>query len=94
MKKIRLLFITFGFLLFAGACNSDSKAGTWDSEQKAKWTKSCMEFMETNGVEKLNAVDFCDCMLNKTSEKYTPEEAAKINEEEERILWDSCHYNW
>lgn len=94
MKKIRLLFITFGFLLFAGACNSDSKADTWDSEQKAKWTKSCMEFMETNGVEKLNAVDFCDCMLKKTSEKYTPEEAAKINEEEERILWDSCHYNW
>ena len=106
MKIIKLLIVTFGFLVFAGACNSDSKAekkapakkekaaDTWNDEQKAKWTKSCMEFMETNGVEKRNAVDFCDCMLKKTSEKYTPEEAAKITEEEERKLWDSCDYDW
>jgi hypothetical protein len=94
MKMIRLLLVTFGLLLFAGACNCDSKADTWDNDQKAKWTKSCMTFMETKGVEEKNAVDFCDCMLEKTSEKYTPEEAANITEDEERKLWESCDYDW
>ncbi len=53
-----------------------------------------MKFMETNEVEEKNATDFCDCMLEKTSEKYTPAEAAKITEEEERKLWESCDYTW
>lgn len=94
MKIIRLLFLAFGLFLFASACNSDSKADTWNSEQKAQWTKNCMKFMETNGTEKRNAVDFCDCMLKKTSEKYTPEEAANIDADEERKLWESCDYSW
>ncbi len=94
MKTIKLLLVTFGLLLFAGACNSDSKADTWDKNQKDKWTNSCMKFMKDNGVEEKNAVDFCDCVLEKTSEKYTPEEAANITEEEERKLWDSCDYDW
>ena len=94
MKTIRLLLVTIGLLLFAAACNSESKADTWNEDEKAKWTKSCMTFMETNGVEEKNAVDFCDCMLKKTSEKYTPKEAANITEDEERKLWESCDYDW
>ena len=94
MKIIRLLFVSLGLLLFVSACNCDSKADTWSSEQKAEWTKSCKSFMETNGVEEKNAVDYCDCMLEKTSQNYTPEEAAKITEDEERKLWESCDYSW
>ncbi|MBC8321777.1 MAG: hypothetical protein H8E34_13760 [Bacteroidetes bacterium] len=94
MKTIRLLFVSFGLLLFVSACNNDTKTDTWSSEQKATWTKNCKEFMKTNGVEEMNAVDFCDCMLKKTSEKYTAEEAANITEVEERKLWESCDYTW
>ncbi len=94
MKTIKLLFVSLGLLFFIGECNCESKSDKWSSEQKATWTKSCMTFMENNGVEEKNAVDFCDCMLDKTSEKYTPEEAAKITEEEERKLWQSCDYDW
>jgi len=94
MKTIKVLLVTFGLLLFASACSHDSKADTWDKDQKAKWTNNCMKFMEDQKVEKKNAVDFCDCMLKKTSEKYTPEEAVTITEEEERELWDSCDYDW
>ncbi len=94
MKIINLLFVAFGLLLITGSCNCDSKADTWSDEQKAEWTKSCKEFMKTNGVEDKNAVDFCDCMLEKTSKEYTPDEAAKITEEEERKLWESCDYTW
>ena len=94
MRTIKLLLVTFGLLLFASACNCDSKADTWDSDQKAKWTNNCKKFMKDKGVEEKNAVDFCDCMLEKTSEKYTPEEAVNITEEEERKLWESCDYDW
>ena len=81
-------------LFVASACNCDSKADTWTQEDKAKWTKSCLTFMETNGVEENNAKDFCDCMLDKTSKKYTPQEASEITEDEERKLWESCDYSW
>jgi len=94
MKSFKLLLVTFGLLLFVGACNSDSKSDTWDKDQKAKWTSNCMKFMKDKGVEEKNAVDFCDCMLEKTSQNYTPEEAVNITEEEERKLWNSCDYDW
>jgi len=85
MKTIRLLLVTFGLLLFAGACNCDSKADTWGQRpKKLRGLKKCMTFMEEKGtLKKRIAVDFCDCMLEKTSEKYTPEEAVNITEEEE-----------
>lgn len=94
MKTIKLLFASLSLLFLIAACNCDSKADSWSDEQKTTWKKSCMTFMENNGVEEKNAVDFCDCMLEKTSEKYTPEEAANITEEEERKLWESCDYDW
>jgi hypothetical protein len=33
-------------------------------------------------------------MFEKTSDKYTPEEAEGITAEEERKLWNECDYNW
>ena len=94
MKITKLLFISIIIIAFASACNCDSKADTWTKEQKTEWTNNCKTFMKTNGVEEQNAVDYCDCMLEKTSENYTPEEAVNITEDEERKLWESCDYTW
>jgi hypothetical protein len=80
-------------LTFAG-CNSDSKAKSWNQEQKDQWTAKCLKFMEERSVQKDQAVDFCDCMLKKTSEKFTPQEAEKITAREERELWKECDYQW
>ncbi len=98
MKIIKILFVTIGLFFFVSSCNSNSKAkskaDTWNKGQKEQWTSKCLTFLEANGVEKKNAVDYCSCVLEKTSEKYTPAEAANITEEEERKLWDSCDYSW
>ncbi len=96
MKIIKLLFAFVIMAALFSACNYDnkSKADSWNDQQKTVWTNKCTGFMKTNGVEEKAAVDFCDCMLDKTSEKYTPEEAANITEEEERKLWEECDYTW
>jgi len=96
MKIVRTLFLISSVVLLATACNcnSDSKADTWSAEQQTEWKSKCMQFMNEQGVEKDNAVDFCDCMYEKTSEKYTPDEAANITADEERELWSECDYSW
>lgn len=96
MNIIKVLFASVILLAAITACDCQdkSKADTWNDQQKTEWTTKCKGFMKTNGVEEKNAEDFCDCMLEKTSEKYTPEEAASITEEEERKLWESCDYTW
>ncbi len=94
MKIVRTFLLTASVILLATACNCDSKADTWSAEQQTEWKSKCMQFMNEQGVEKDNAVDFCDCMYEKTSEKYTPEEAANITADEERELWSECDYSW
>ncbi|MBC8489633.1 MAG: hypothetical protein H8D45_26745 [Bacteroidetes bacterium] len=94
MKKIKILILVIAGAALMYACNSNSKADTWSEEQKDKWKTNCMEFMSANNVEKNAAAGFCDCMFKKTSEKYTPGEAANITEEEERKLWEECDYSW
>ena len=94
MKTLRILALAFSIVIIAGACNCNSQADKWSSEQKAAWTENCMEFMAQQGVDKKDAVGFCDCMFEKTSEKYTPEQAAAITEQEERKLWDECDFSW
>ncbi len=94
MKTIKFAIGIILVLFIASACNSDSKADTWTKEDTTKWTQSCLKFMESNGVEKEDAVGFCDCMLKKTSEKYTPKEAENLTEDQERKLWESCDYSW
>jgi len=94
MKTLKILTFMFLVAIFASACSVNSKADQWSSDQKAKWTEKCMNFMDNQGVDKKDAEGFCDCMLKQTSEKYTPEEAAKINEEEERKMWQECDYVW
>jgi len=94
MKKFRILIPAIGFLLLLGAAGCNTKAKTWSQEQKDTWTTSCMKFMNDHGVAQKEATDFCDCMLKKTSDKYTPDEAVKITPEEERQLWKECDYQW
>lgn len=76
------------------ACQTNSKADTWSADQQKEWKKSCMTLLLDNGVEKSVAEDRCDCMFEKTSEKYTPEEAAKIDIKQEKKLWEECDYSW
>jgi hypothetical protein len=95
MKNLTLLMLSFSLGITAGDCSSStSNADKWSSEQKTAWTQHCMEFMSQEGVDEKNAKGFCDCMLSKTSEKYTPETAAAINKAEERKLWEECDNNW
>jgi hypothetical protein len=96
MKKFRLMIpaLAMLFSVILAGCNSNSKAKSWSPEQKEQWTTSCLKFMDERGTPKNQAVDFCDCMLKKTSEKYTPQEAEKITPQEERKLWQECDYQW
>ncbi|MAZ93967.1 MAG: hypothetical protein CMF58_06055 [Lentimicrobiaceae bacterium] len=96
MKIFNLIFASLILVSIAVSCNQSAKTNESLSseEQKSEWTNKCMKFMESNGTEERNATDFCDCMLKKTSEKYSPEQAASITAEEERKLWESCDYTW
>lgn len=91
MKNLIYLIGIIGFL---SSCNSNSKADTWSADQQDKWKNDCMELLLSNGVNKPVAADHCDCIFKKTSEKYTPEEAANITTEEERKIWEECDYSW
>ena len=96
MNKIGLVIPALALLfsvIFAG-CNSNSKAKSWSPDQKSKWTTNCLKFTEERSMPKTQAVGFCDCMLKKTTEKYTPQEAGKITTQEERKLWQDCDYQW
>ncbi|MCX6277182.1 MAG: hypothetical protein NT004_03675 [Bacteroidetes bacterium] len=94
MRKFRYFIPALGFMLLATITGCNSKAKSWSQEQKETWTTSCMKFMNDRGVAKKDAASFCDCMLKKTANKYTPEEAVKITPEEERQLWQQCDYQW
>ena len=95
MNKIKYLIFVIGLVFIMGSCcNHNSKSDTWSDEQKAEWTESCLKMMSENQVFKGNAEDVCDCMLKKTSENYTPEEAVNITEEEEQKIWETCDYSW
>lgn len=74
--------------------NASSKSDTWNDNQKAEWKENCEEFLITKGVDRGDAKDFCDCMLEKTADKYTPEEAEKITVEEQQEIWQACDYQW
>ncbi|MEI7724186.1 MAG: hypothetical protein WCK09_03730 [Bacteroidota bacterium] len=94
MKKFRVLIPVIGFIMLVSFTGCKSKAKSWSQQQKDTWTASCMKFMSDRGVEQKKAAGFCDCMLKKTSNKYTPEEAVKITASEERQLWQECDYQW
>jgi len=91
-SSLLMMALTIPLFLFFTGCNS--KAKSWNQAQKDKWTESCKKFMNDRGVAQKDAAGFCDCMLKKTSEKYTPEEAVKITPAEEQQLWKQCDYNW
>lgn len=94
MKKLRFFIPALGFMMLVGYTGCNSKSKSWSQEQKDKWTTNCMKFMNDRGVAQKDAVGFCDCMLKKTSNEYTPEEAVKITADQERQLWQQCDYQW
>ena len=95
MKNRTLIFMVFIILLGGiSSCNQKPKKTTWSDEQKTKWKSECKQLLGGRGLYAKDADALCDCMLKKTSEKYTPEEAAKITTDEERKLWQECDYQW
>jgi hypothetical protein len=94
MKKTSMIIVVLFLSLILGMSGCKSKSGSWSKEEKDKWTASCMKFMQDRNVDQKDAAGFCDCMLKKTSEKYTPEEAVKITPAEEQQLWKECNYSW
>ncbi len=53
-----------------------------------------MKFMNDRKIDQKDAAGFCDCMLKKTSEKYTPQKVVKITPAEEQQLCKECNYSW
>jgi hypothetical protein len=97
MNNKKLLTILLLIILLGGfeSCKHlPTKENTWTDEQKTKWKTDCQQWLIKRGLRKIDAKNFCDCMLKKTSEKYTPEEATKITPAEERKLWNQCDYRW
>ena len=95
MKKILIFLLSIVLLAGIASCKHKAKEkSTWSDAQKTKWKTQCKQLLGGKGLYKKDADALCDCMLNKTSEKYTPEEASKITTEEERKLWQECDYQW
>ena len=94
MKNFRVVFPVLGFMLILGFAGCKSQASSWSKEQKDTWTTNCMKLMNDRGVAQKDATALCDCMLQKTSAKYTPGEAEKITVDQERQLWQECDYQW
>ncbi len=94
MKRIGVVFLSLFFIVIISSCKSDSKAKTWSKDQETQWKKECVELLESGDNTKADAEDFCDCMFEKTSEKYTPEEAASLTEEQEAAVYQECDYQW
>jgi len=94
MKTFNFFILTLGFMLMAGLSGCQSKTKSWSQAQKETWTTNCMKVMTDRGVDQKDAAGLCDCMLKKTSEKYSPEEAVNITPEQERQLWQECDYQW
>lgn len=94
MKRITILVLVIGLISILSSCQSDSKADTWTADQEQTWKTNCQQLLVANGTTEADAEGFCDCMFKKTAEKYTPEEAAQITEEEEQKIWQECDYQW
>jgi len=94
MKKLFNLLLFVAVVGLFTSCQNPSKADSWNADQQKEWKKTCVSLLQDNGVEKSVAKDRCDCMFEKTSEKYTPDEAAQINLKQEKELWDDCDYSW
>ena len=94
---MRTLFFSIALLVlttFALSCVRNSKADTWSADQEQKWKTECKMLLISNGESDATADDYCDCIFEKTSQKYTPEEAANLTVDQERTIWDECDYSW
>ncbi|RLD30796.1 MAG: hypothetical protein DRJ02_05445 [Bacteroidetes bacterium] len=95
MNKIKYVAFVVGMIFIMVSCtNYNSKSDTWTEKQEMQWKKNCLRMLEENDVFKGSAEDVCDCMFEKTSEKYTPAEVTNLTEDQEREIWEECDYNW
>lgn len=94
MKNFKYFALLVGVLFVFAACNCDSKSDTWSDQQEKTWKENCVNMFNTNENLEGPVEDLCDCMFEKTSEKYTPEEAANITPEEEQKLLEECSDSW
>lgn len=92
--KNRISAIAVLALLVLSACNSNSKAKAWTADQEKQWKTECVQMLVDNGVPDADAKDFCDCMYDKTSAKYTSAEAAALTIDQEQEIWEECDYSW
>ena len=93
MKNV-LLIMMIGVLSFITSCNSSPKTKSWSAEQEKKWKTECTDLLTGHGTTKAEAEGYCDCMFQKTAEKYTPAQAAKLTAEQERKIWEEFAYSW
>ena len=92
--KNRISAIAIVALLVLAACNSNSRSKAWTADQEKQWKTECAQTLADKGVPDADAIDFCDCMYEKTSEKYTPAEAGDLTIKQEQEIWEECDYSW
>jgi hypothetical protein len=63
MKRANVLLLAA--LMFAASCEN-----TWDGETKDMFHQSCMEDALTWAPNQDKAREYCDCVLQRTMEKY------------------------
>lgn len=80
--------------LSAASCRSKHNMAPWTAEQKKVWITNTKAFLTNSGVAEKDAVDFANCMFEKTSAEYTFDQAAHLNDEQARKLWQKCDYTW
>lgn len=93
MKK-GLLFGGALSLAILSACGSgDSK--DWSDDQKKAVTDRCLTMLEAGNSSTDGTVeDFCDCMTDKTTEKFTPVEAEALSGDDYKKILEDCNYSW
>jgi hypothetical protein len=96
MKKLIYSIAIMGVFALMVSCgsNTESKADSWTAEQEQVWKDHCNGLLTKGGQNEATAADYCDCIFEKTAEKYTPEEAGQITPEQEQEIWDQCDYSW
>lgn len=92
-KKGITLVLSFSMMLIM-ACSSNKTVAPWTEDQKSTYAVNCQKFLVERNVDTADATSFSECMLEKTSSKYTFEEATNLTDDQARKLWQECDYQW
>lgn len=94
MKQATTVLFAIAALALS-SCSNEKK--TWTQEEKDGWLQRCNETFASNAVreeDKEQLEGLCTCMLDATSREHTPEEAAKLGQDEVRKMLQDCNYAW